>query len=59
MRRLGHATLETWASKAEQALGAELKQKDASASVRKKNAKLVVRVRTGEGGRAGLAHRAE
>jgi hypothetical protein len=36
MRRLGHATLETWAGKAEQTLGAELKQKDASASVRKK-----------------------
>ena len=36
MRRLGHATMETWAGKAEQALGAELKQKDASASVRKK-----------------------
>jgi hypothetical protein len=28
--------METWAGKAEQALGAELKQKDASASVRKK-----------------------
>jgi len=36
MRRLGHATMETWAGKAEQALGAELKQKDVSASVRKK-----------------------
>jgi hypothetical protein len=36
MRRLGHATMETWAGKAEQTLGAELKQKDASASVRKK-----------------------
>lgn len=36
MRRLGHATMETWAGKAEQALGVELKQKDASASVRKK-----------------------
>lgn len=36
MRRLGHATMETWAGKAEQALSAELKQKDASASVRKK-----------------------
>jgi len=36
MRRLGQATMQTWASKAEQTLGAELKQKDASASVRKK-----------------------
>ena len=36
MRRLGHATLETWASRAEQTLAQELKQKDASATVRKK-----------------------
>jgi hypothetical protein len=36
MRRLGHATMETWAAKAEQTLAAELKQKDTSASVRKK-----------------------
>ena len=36
MRRLGHTTMETWAGKAEQTLGAELEQKDASASVRKK-----------------------
>jgi hypothetical protein len=36
MRRLGHATMETWAGKTEQVLGAELKQKDASAGVRKK-----------------------
>ena len=36
MRRLGQATLETWAGRAEQTLADELKQKDASASVRKK-----------------------
>ena len=36
MRRLGQTTMQTWAGKAEQTLGAELKQKDASASVRKK-----------------------
>ncbi len=36
MRRLGHATMETWAGQAEQTLADELKQKDASASVRKK-----------------------
>ena len=36
MRRLGQTTMQSWAGKAEQTLGAELKQKDASASVRKK-----------------------
>jgi hypothetical protein len=36
MRRLGHTTMETWAREAEQRLAEELKQKDASASVRKK-----------------------
>lgn len=36
MRRLGHTTLESWASRAEQTLADELKQKDPSASVRKK-----------------------
>lgn len=36
MRRLGHAAMETWAGQAEQSLAAELKQKDASASMRKK-----------------------
>jgi len=36
MRRLGHATMETWAGRAERALADQLKQRDASASVRKK-----------------------
>lgn len=36
MRRLGQATMQTWAGKAEQSLGAELKHKDGSARVRKK-----------------------
>ena len=36
MRRLGQATMESWAGKVEQTLADELKQKDASASVRKK-----------------------
>jgi hypothetical protein len=36
VRRLGHTTMETWAGRAEQTLADELKQKDASASVRKK-----------------------
>jgi hypothetical protein len=36
MRRLGKATMESWASRAERTLGEQLKQKDASAVVRKK-----------------------
>lgn len=36
IRQLGHATMETWAGRAEQTLADQLKQKDASASVRKK-----------------------
>src|SRR3974377_96956 len=36
MRRLGHATMESWAVKAEQTLAGRLKQTDASASIRKK-----------------------
>jgi hypothetical protein len=36
LRRLGHTTMETWAGKVEQALGAEFKQKNASGGVRKK-----------------------
>ena len=36
MRRLGQATMENWASRAEQNLADQLKQKDTSASVRKK-----------------------
>ena len=36
MRRLGHTTLKTWAGRAEQTLADELKQREASASVRKK-----------------------
>jgi hypothetical protein len=36
MRRLGRTTLESWAGRAEQTLAEQLKQRDASASVRKK-----------------------
>ena len=36
MRRLGHTTMESWAGRAEQTLADELKEKDPSASVRKK-----------------------
>lgn len=36
MRRLGHATMESWASGAERTLGEQFKQSDASAGVRKK-----------------------
>jgi hypothetical protein len=35
LRRLGHATMESWASRAEQTLGEQLQQKDPSAAVRK------------------------
>jgi hypothetical protein len=36
MRRLGKTTMESWACGAEKTLGAQLKQQDASAVVRKK-----------------------
>ena len=36
MRRLGNATMESWASRAESTLGEQLQQKDSSAVVRKK-----------------------
>lgn len=36
MRRLGRATMESWASGAEKSLGEQLRQKDLSAGVRKK-----------------------
>ncbi len=36
MRRLGHATMESWASRAERTVSQQLKQKDSSAGVRKK-----------------------
>jgi len=36
MRQLGHASLETWAGRAEQTLAEQLERQDASASVRKK-----------------------
>lgn len=36
LRRLGNATMGSWASRAEQTLGGGLQQKDASAAVRKK-----------------------
>lgn len=36
MRRLGNATLQGWGEQVEQRLGEQLKQKDASAVVRKK-----------------------
>jgi len=56
LRRLGQATMESWASRAERTLGEQLKQKEPSAGVRKKNAEVVVRFRCGERERAGLAH---
>ncbi|HYG34384.1 MAG TPA: hypothetical protein VEC99_06345 [Clostridia bacterium] len=36
MRRLGNATMESWANRAERTLGEQLQQKDPSAVVRKK-----------------------
>jgi 5'-deoxynucleotidase YfbR-like HD superfamily hydrolase len=36
LRRLGSATMESWAGRAEKILGEQLQQKDASAVVRKK-----------------------
>ncbi len=36
LRRLGNASMESWARGAEQALGEQLKQKDSTAVVRKK-----------------------
>ncbi len=36
LRRLGHATMESWATRAERSLGEQLQQKDRSAAVRKK-----------------------
>jgi phosphoribosyl-dephospho-CoA transferase len=36
MRRLGNTTMQSWASRVEQTLGEQLKQKDASAEVCKK-----------------------
>ena len=59
MRRLGNVTLQSWASRAERTLGEQLKQKDSSAVVRKKNTDLVVRFRCGKCSRTGLADRAE
>jgi len=44
MRRLGNATMSSWASGAEKKLGEELGQKDVSAHVQKKSAEVVVRV---------------
>jgi hypothetical protein len=55
IRRLGNVTMEGWASGVEKVLGQQLKQKDPSAVVRKKNVKLVVRLWCGEGKGEGLA----
>jgi hypothetical protein len=55
MRRLGNATMKSWASRAERTVAEQLKQKDPSAGVRKKNADVVVCLRRGERDRTGLA----
>lgn len=59
LRRLGNASMGSWAAKAEQVLAERLKEQDASARVLKKNAEVVVRVRCGECQGTDLAHRRE
>jgi hypothetical protein len=44
MRRLGNVTMQGWGEQVERKLAEQLKQKDASAVVRKKSAEVVVRV---------------
>jgi len=56
-RRLGNTTMGNWAVRAEQRLAEQLEQKDASAGVRKKNAEVVVCLRSGQRDGTGLAHR--
>lgn len=59
MRRWGNTAMESWAAKAEQVLADRLKAQDASARVLKKNAAVVVRVRSGERQGTDLEHRRE
>jgi hypothetical protein len=59
MRRLGNVTIGDWALSAEKRLAGQLEQKDVTARARKKNAELVVCVRGGQRGGAGLAHERE
>lgn len=59
LRRLGNTSMGSWAAKAEQVLAGRLKEQDASARVLKKNAEVVVRVRSGERQGTDLEHRRE
>lgn len=59
MRRLGNTTMRDWAAGAEKRLGDELRRKDTSAGVQKKNAEVVVRFRAGRPQRTDLAHRCQ
>jgi hypothetical protein len=56
IQRLGQATMQSWAVRSEQQLAQELKRKDSSATVIKKNAKLVVRFWADRGCGAGMAY---
>ena len=56
MRRLGNVTMQGWGEQVERKLAEQLKQKDTSAAVRKKNADVVVRVRRSERRRTSLAN---
>lgn len=56
VRRLGKTAMGDWALNAERRLGEELAEQDATASVRKKNAEVVVRVWADHGERTGVAH---
>ena len=56
MRRLGNTSMGSWAARTERSLTEQLKQKDSSASVRKKNPEVVVCIRFGERRGTGLAH---
>src|SRR5437763_8568748 len=55
MRRLGNTTMGSWAARAERRLAEQLKQKDASASERKKKAGVGGWFWDGGGGLTGLA----
>ena len=56
IQRLGNATMQSWAVRTEQQLAQELKGKDSSARVIKKNAKVVVRFWADRGSGAGMAY---
>lgn len=56
IRRLGNATMNQWASHAEERVSTELKQKDPTVLGRKKNTEVVVCLWSGRGTGPGLVH---